>query len=553
MILYDRVGQQEVNLKDIDEPIVFGQYIILDNQNCIVNEDRTLKNNFFVPCDGLESILMCNSKNKKISFMNSPLLDNKTSLLINTFREISEELEIVDELDDIKEIVPLLRNFDKRLEITEFDEFIYKYLFHIEEICREPSYHLKRDIEKVNISRAKRIPIRAINYLAGHSEDWSRRRIRTVQPNKILAETIEYDLQIYENRVTAKLIDSLLNYFSYRIANDIIVIEEFIIKVDEIINSLNSCDKNFWYKKLERDYQKLGDLISKVEDSKRNLNKIKEYINTIQNRLFNLLSSSLYQDNSKNKVSISNLERTNLFENHQHYRYVKMIWNKVYQTDNKSYKEISSENQKNINAFIDFSWVLIIQSLLLLGYKEEKQKSENSFILKNESFPFIIVKIVKNEYSNIEVKLNQEVIFFIPLPTILEKSLLNNQILLTLKGSSIVNENIIEITPEDINSTERISKLFFKKIFFKYIEEYIETYSQEKKNFSTCISCKQKGKFVNDERNGFKFSCLNNGCEVEYGFKIEEKKKKPFYHVKNYQNILADNKNIENSIGYEHL
>ncbi|HHD80596.1 MAG TPA: hypothetical protein ENK99_03180 [Campylobacterales bacterium] len=553
MILYDRVKQEEVNLKNIDEPIIYGRYIILDNKNCIVNDDSESKNNFFVPCDGLNSIFVCNSKSEKISFMNSPLLDSKNSLLINTFMDVSEELEIVDELNDINEVVPLLRNFNTRLEITEFDEFIYKYLFHIEEICREPSYHLKRDIEKVNISRAKRIPVRAINYLASHSEDWSRRKIRTVQPNKILAETIEYDLQIYENRITAKLIDSLLSYFSYRIANDIVVIEEFIIKVDEIINSLQSNDKNFWYKKLERDYQKLGDLISKVDDSKKKLDKIKEYINTIQNRLFNLLSSSLYQENSKNKVLISHLERTNLFENHQHYRYVKMMWNKVYQTDSKAYKDFSVENQKNIKTFIDFSWVLIVQSLLLLGYKEEKKKSENSFILKNESFPFIIIKLVKNEYSNIEVQLNQEVITFIPLPTVLEESLVYNQILLTLKGSSIVDENIIEITPEDINSIERISKLFFEKIFFKYIEEYIKKYRENEDFFSSCISCKQKGRFMNDRENGFKFSCLNKGCEVEYGFKMEEKKKKPFYHVKNYQNILLDNKDIENSIGYEYL
>lgn len=549
MILYDRVKQKKINLKNIDEPIIFGRYIILDNKDCVVNDDEDSENNFFVPCDGLDSIFICNSKSEKISFIDSPLLDSKNSLLINTFREISEELEIVD----INEIIPLLRNFDKQLDITEFDTFIYKYLFHIEEICREPSYHLKRDIEKVNISRAKRIPVRAINYLAGHSEDWSRRKIRTVQPNKILAETIEYDLQIYENRVTAKLIDSLLSYFSYRIANDIVVIEEFIVKVDEIINSLHSHDKNFWYKKLERDYQKLGDLIKTVDDSKKKLDKIKEYINTIQNRLFNLLSSNLYQDNSKNKVLITHLERTNLFENHQHYRYVKMMWNKVFKTDSKSYKDFSAENKKNVKAFIDFSWVLIVQSLLLLGYKYEKQESENSFLLKSENFPFMIIKLVKNEYFNIEVKLNQEVVSFIPLPTVLEKSLVDNQILLTLRASDTVDENIIEVTPEDINSIEKISKLIFKKIFFKYIEEYIKTYSEKKDFFSSCISCKHKGKFENDGRNGFKFSCLNKGCEVKYGFKMEESKRKPFYHVKNYQNILKNSNNLVNNIGYEYL
>lgn len=553
MILYDRIKQKKLELKDIEKPVIFGRYIILDTKNHIVNDDKENKHKFFVPCDGLDSILFSNSKSEKISFIDSPLLDSKNSLLINTFSEISEELEIVDNLNDMNEIIPLLRNFDKRLDITEFDEFIYKYLFHIEEICREPSYHLKRDIEKVNISRAKRIPIRAINYLASHSEDWSRRKIRTVQPNKILAETIEYNLEIYENKITAKLIDSLLSYFSQRIANDIVVIEEFIIKVDEIINSLQSKDKNFWYKKLERDYKRLGGLINKLDDSKNRLDKIKEYIHAIQNRLFSLLTSNLYQDNFKNTILVGHLERTNLFENHQHYRYVKMMWNKVYQTESKSYKEISFENQKNINFFIDFSWVLIVQSLLLLGFKEEKRQS-NSFVFKHRHYPFITIKLSRDEYSNIEVKLNQEVISFVPLPTIRGEYLKDNQILLLLKGSSQKTKNIIEITPEEINSVERITKIFFEKIFSQYIEEYIRTYDEEREFFSTCISCNQKGHLYDDKDNGFKFSCSNSGCEVEYGFKIEDKNKKPFYHVKNYKNILDDNNDdIESSIGYEYL
>ena len=199
MILYDRATQKKIRFNDIKRPIIFGRYIVLDNQSYIINDEKEYKDKFLVPCNGLDSIVIYNSKSEKISFVDNQLFDSKNSLLLNTFKEISEELEIIDELNDIDEIVPLLRNFDKQLEITKFDEFIYKYLFHIEEICREPSYHLKRDIEKVNISRAKRIPVRAINYLASHSEDWARRKIQTVQPNKILAEIIEYDLQIYEN------------------------------------------------------------------------------------------------------------------------------------------------------------------------------------------------------------------------------------------------------------------------------------------------------------------------------------------------------------------
>lgn len=555
MILFDRLENKEVQLKDIEQPILFARYIILSNQdNIVLNEEKYVDNLFFVPSNNLNILIDDGKEINKISFYPNNLITDRDSLLINTFLEITEELEITENLKEMDEVSPLLRNFDKRLEITEFDEFVNKYLFHLEEICREPSYHLSREITKVNIARAKRIPVRAINYLASHSEDWASRKIRTVQPNKVLAEIIEYDLQIYENRVTTTLIDALLQYFSNKLVNDIVVIEEFIEKIEKIIESRSSYnnESKFWYKKLERDYLKLGNVVGSVENSKSRLDKTKNYIQNIRKRLFSLLTSDMYRSNINNKIVTNLIERTNLFDNHQHYRYVKLIWNKIYKNESKSYSTIAIEHRKTINSFFDFSWLLIVQALSQIGFKENKKIGTKHYILKSSKFPFFDIEICETERKNIEIKLEEEMITFIPFPSnhVCSENI-NNIYYITMNKSIKDSDTIIQVSPEEINSVDRVTKVLFTKIFSKFIEKYKTSFINNKDVFSTCIACGKNGT-LDDGLNGFKFSCSNKDCKIEYGFHNKGEQSN-FYRVKDYEKIINNTNDIENRIGYEHI
>jgi len=340
MLFYDRVMKENITFENIEIPAPLGRYLV-QSETCdeFVNNTSILNNLFLVPSCNLNAVLEIKDDKKKIPFLQNSLLNGEeSSLLRHTLKEISEELSIVEDLSDMKDIYPILRNFDDRLEVTEFEKYVHKFLFHLEEVCNVPSYHLKHETTKVNVARAKRIPVKAINHLAAHSEDWSRRRIRSVEPRNILSETIEYNLQIYENRVAKRLIDMLLNHFNKRIVNEIEVIEEFIKKIDDIMKSRDSSDSTYWYGKLNRDYKKLGKIYENIEKNKQQLEKIKDFIFKIQNRLYRLLTTELYRENKNTKVSLQQLDRTNLFDNHQHYRYVKLIWNKAFITEPKKVK-----------------------------------------------------------------------------------------------------------------------------------------------------------------------------------------------------------------------
>lgn len=655
MIVFDRILNKEISIDQIEKSIALGRYIFKSDQTTLkLNEGKVKQQDFLAPCKSNEGFLSDKSEKIKLVFNENELLNETVSSLVkHTLLDISEELDIIDDLSDLKDINILLRNFDERLEISEFELFLQKKLFHLEEVCREPSYHLKREITKQNVARAKRIPVKAINYLAAHTEDWSRRRIRSVEPRKILSEIIDYDLEIYENQVASSFIDKLLVYFSHRMVNEIEVIDSFIQKIEHIIESrkrINTKDKLFWYKKLNRDYTKIGKAIDSIEQSRIKVEKIKEFISSLQMRLFALLKSDLYLSNSNHKSIISQkLKRTNLFDNHQHYRFVKILWDKFHKKETLSCQQKSEENQKVIKSYIDFSWILIFRSLFQMGFTETEKKNDHSFDLSNSNIPLIKVNVTKTSTEIINLTINNKKITFIPLPATKELSVQNlpgSAYLLTLFGADH-SDHMVKISPSDINSEDRITAIIFKFVLellaedflyqlnsqnisqFKILKDWLinkktlilnkgkhgkidfslkrKLYNSEEKelektiskqkqylsartdirskelkkleevenellvkgkahfeNYEVCIGCfiRKETNLKSGYRNGFKYSCSNKDCAVEYGFNIDDAgNKKIFYKVpdsdvilKNIKDKEGENKDlILNAFGYEYI
>jgi len=481
MIVFDRILNKEVPISKIESPMLLGRYIFKDdNAMNQLNGAEINKHDFLVPYKSHEGELSIESDRKKIYFQENQLLNESiNSLVKHSLIDVSEELEYTADLLGLSEINILLRNFDERLEISEFELFVQSKLFHIEEVCREPSYHLKRDITKLNVSRAKRIPVKAINYLASHTEDWSRRKIRSVEPRKILSEIIDYDLEIYENQVTAFFIDKLLKYFSNRMVNEIDIINDFIENIEQIIISRNnSGKKKYWYKKLDNDYKKLGKAVSSIEASRIKIEKIKSFISSIQKRLFGLLNSDLYRNNSRKSIIINQkLKRTNLFDSHQHYRFVKILWDKFHSQDIVDFSQKSNENQNLIKAFVDYSWVLFLRAFYQLGFINVQVVKDSEVILNNETIPNVKIRLFRDEQQIIKVVFNEEkTITFVPIPSTKEDSNVypqktKNTFYFTLTGSE-EREDIIKISPTAINSEEHIAKILFKYVLELYTDAY---------------------------------------------------------------------------------
>lgn len=481
MKVFDRILNKIIDISEVEKPIIVGRYIIASfDDKMLYNGIYIDENQFLVPCNKNIGSFVKDGIVTKIEFQANEIFDNeKDSLLRNTITEVSEEYSLLEyDIDYVREISPVLRNFDKRLEISDFEHSIHEKLFHIEEICRDPSSHLKRGISKVNIARAKRIPVKAVNYLAAHTEDWSRRRIRSVEPRKILSEMIEYDLGIYENKVTAGLIDSLLLYFNQRMIDEIEVIDDFINKIKVIIDSRKSTDsdkKLFWYKKLERDYEKLGSVFKDIDNNEIKVNKIKSFIISITLRLSRLLNSDLYRINSNNRISNQLLKRTNLFDNHQHYRFVKIFSEKITNSSNIGIVESSNMNQRTVKSYLDFTKMVMLRALYEIGYTSVLSNEIEKIVLSTEKYNKTKIEIIFNKYEIIEVCIGVKKLRFISIPYL--KGLNMNLVLgkdtfvLSLENFND-NSSVIRINPSDINSEERLTRILFKSVLGDFVDDY---------------------------------------------------------------------------------
>lgn len=481
MKVFDRLLNKTTTISKIEVPVVLGRYLFIESDaDTLMNYQPINSSTFLVPYNEQLARIFYNNHELSFSFKKNPLLSlADISLIKHTLNEISTELEIIENINEIDQINPLLRNFDERLDITDFERFVHKHLSHMQEICRDPAYHLNRETVKVNVARAKRIPVKAIGHLAAHTEDWSRRRIRSVEPRKILTEVFDYDIIIYENRVTATLIRELLNRFNQRIENEINNIDEILDKVQELIDSkknIGSKEKIYWYKKVDRDFNKLGNAIQDNSKNKIKINEVKKFLHGVFLRLAKMQDSFVYRSNITKPISKERLDRTNLFDNHQHYRYVKILWDETLSNEKYSPEEISNGNQMTVKAYVDFAWVIIIRSLIQVGFKEVRHNQSGTHRLKSDNYPLISIQAQINSRLNIELKIGDSKLVFVPIPTYEEIVFANKDLegrfLLTLSGKSNSN-NVIKVSPVDLSSEERISGILFKLILKKHLEQYL--------------------------------------------------------------------------------
>ena len=637
MKLYDRLNKKNINITEIEEPIIFGRYLVMSSDDYSVNYQENLFLSFLVPCDNLK-VLFSKGKNFIKIFDKNPLIIEESSLVNNTLLDISTKMQ--KENISFEHISPLLVNFEEKLNIDGRDEFNEKNLYHIEEICKDPAYKLGSEASKVNISRAKRIPTKAISYLASHTEDWSRRTITGIQPKKIIAESFTYDLQIYENKVTVKIIDNLIFDYENRF-KEAESIEKYLEEIEKILKS-NSYT-NSWNRRTRRVLAVIGESLRKttdgetskqLDDNKTKYKDLKDFISKMLSKLLNLKSTDIYKKNQNIFLPSGKIHRTNLLDNHKHYRYIRNFYDNIDRKTKPTCEEIAIANTKLANAFINYSWLLISRALLLIGFDVDKKIDNREILFQSDKYNFIVTA-TRDNYKNINIICLNKSIKFIPIPHTkinIQKVIENEYYLILDDNISTNNNRIVKISPNQINSEERVAKKLFEMIFIEFMNNYYlpfdnyqlvsqhelnsikEWIAQEKelfiisenntkikitkyfsnnyeqnfekhrksqilkpnkkvrdqqnhamqdiklvllesrkhfKIYSSCIACNKNIDSSFDY--GITFCCQNKDCAVNYGFKIINNKKKYFYHVPHFKDILKLNPIIEDVIGYEHV
>lgn len=262
--------------------------------------------------------------------------------------------------DDWVATSPLDRDLAKELQRLPLEEAMERDLMHLEAVCRQPRTHLEIFEERQLVSRARQIPVRAVNYLASHTEDWEGRTLRGVRPRRVITNVRDDLYDIYENRVAVRLVDHLTRYVRRRLAR----LKELTLSLQTIdLNAQEPPSGMHWRQK--RIYRLWGESLDLTEAQLLASERLEE-LSRFLSRLERLRGSLLYTSVPAKSQVAAQLRITNILGNDPHYRRVARLWLSWYRhahTGHPSLQEQQRTAQHQATQFDRYAFLLTVHAL----------------------------------------------------------------------------------------------------------------------------------------------------------------------------------------------
>ena len=265
---------------------------------------------------------------------------------------------------DALDVSPLVPGMSERAELQEFEKLLADRLGHLVEVCQRPRTHLRVEVERTAVARARRLATQASSYLAAHTEDWDRPTLRAVIPKRILSLVREDQFDIYENRVAVRLVDHLDAYLSRRVTE----VSRLLRLFNEVGDHSSTAGQgSHWRQK--RVYQLWGDSIDAGE-ARRKAERTLEQLKFLKNSVSGLMDSVLYREVPRRAFVSTTLTMTNILANDVHYRRVAEVWlawARLGLEQSPRPDKHFEEMQELCRCFGGFSLLLVIRGLDQLG------------------------------------------------------------------------------------------------------------------------------------------------------------------------------------------
>ena len=286
---------------------------------------------------------------------------------LRALSQIAAAIEHSETLPEYMAVPPLPADLDDRTKSQAIDQQISKRHVHLIHACRKPRQQLKTDLEKLPVGRAKRIPPRSLEYLASHSEDWKRKTVLGIEPTHVIAEVIEDQLNIYENRVAAELVDRIAAYLNKRVSE----LEKIKALLDDRSNFQSAFSQNATFRLAGR-ISSLWGAIFKDAALSMSTHDLRDQLASVRRSIIGLKQSILYRSIPKKREIKQELHHTNIFDNDSHYREVAELW-RVWSESGESMEQDEeatfSSWQKANRDFSSFCRLLVCRSLQEIGWQ----------------------------------------------------------------------------------------------------------------------------------------------------------------------------------------
>ena len=411
------------------------------------------------------------------------LLDDVNKDKHNIFEIISESVENGDFRS-----IPLLQGIKNGLEFGDFATQMEEDFKHIEAIFHAPYSKLNRTIEKVPVSRAKRISNRSNQYLAAHTEDWLHKGLVSFRPSRILTEEIISDENVFENQLVIALVTRAAHHLErkLRYTRDI---TEFLIEYSKLIEK-HEKSEDCWYKKVRRELSLAGKVYDEQSGNYKAANADIQIVTSTMKRLKKLRDSllklrqyDLFYNVDQRLVKSVQYHDTNVLINDKHYRYLKKLWVLLLKEENANPDDNKADaDEYIINNVRNYGISIInyaVKDIEYLGYNIVG--TDKQWKAQRDNCPDIRLSV--DEYGVINVMVGPQKLRFVvtcDLPYLSgNQSLPKNTYIIAYDNndaddeyvrSSVDSANIIPVSLRDITCVERIAIIFRKEMLKQYVE-----------------------------------------------------------------------------------
>lgn len=258
---------------------------------------------------------------------------------------------------------PLAPRVAEFLRVRPFDQAIQDRLVFLESVCQSPRSHLRVDEEMTSVPRVRKVARTAIVRLVSHKEDWDRPTVLGVRPRRVLALVAEDDVDIYENRVAARLIDHLAMYLRLRL-EQLARICSMIEQSSE--HAASAAGGHFWRQRRLYDMWAAAGGDTRAEQSAK---RTADLVESLYGRVRRLFDSPLYRGVPLRSGPLQ-LRYTNVFESDSHYREVARLWrewSRLGISRPPTEEQYFEGRQAVCDGSAWFGWLLVVRALDQLG------------------------------------------------------------------------------------------------------------------------------------------------------------------------------------------
>ncbi|ASW55775.1 hypothetical protein [Plantactinospora sp. KBS50] len=251
----------------------------------------------------------------------------------------------------------------RMLSRQSLEAAIDEHLPYLRAVCFRPAARLRSVDRQVPVARARTVTTRSIVRLAAHSEDWAARRPDGVRPDRVLSPERETDLDLYENRVVARLVAELSRYLSLRMAQ----IRSLGSMFSDIQRYIDDISGRPWQTSL-RLWELVAALVDQADWKTQAQLRLAE-LEQLSSAVSALRGSPLWRGVNRQAALGTTLRSTNLFGGEERYRHVAELWRRLVATraDSESADEAARHTRRWCEGFVRYAWVLAVRAFDELG------------------------------------------------------------------------------------------------------------------------------------------------------------------------------------------